>query len=89
LYTNEFKKVKSVATLQDYVFSQSVLFRYYFLIGKKEDAFTIGKKIYQETPIPSSDLDTIYLFPNIRYRAYKIWFNQLLGDKNLFLKKNF
>ena len=81
LYGNEFKKVKSVDALQDYVFSQSVLFRYYFLSGKKEEAFTIGKKIYQETPIPPSDLDTIYLFPNIRYRAYKIWFNQLLGDK--------
>ena len=78
LYCNEFKKVNSISALQDYVFSQSVLFRHYFLIGKQAEAFSIGKKIYQETPIPLSDLETIYLFPNIRYRAYKIWFNQLL-----------
>ena len=81
LYCNDYKKVSSVADLQDYVFSQSVLFRHYFLTGKHQEAFSIGKKIYINNPIPSSDLDAIYIFPNIRYRAYKIWFNQLIENQ--------
>lgn len=69
----------SLEAIQDYVFSQSVLFRHYFLIGNLEKAFAIGTKLYSKTTITKYDLDTIFIFPNIRFRAYKIWYYQLIG----------
>ena len=79
LYCNDFKKATSIASIQDYIFSQSVLFRHYFLIQNAHEASSIGEKIYSENSINSSDLESIYIFPNIRFRAYKIWYFQLIG----------
>jgi hypothetical protein len=79
LYCNDFKKATSIATIQDYIFSQSVLFRHYFLSGNVPEASRIGKRIYSDNSIASTDLDSIFIFPNIRYRAYKIWYFQLIG----------
>ena len=79
LYCKDATIDNSLDAIQDYVFSQSVLFRHYFLNGNHEEAFTIGTKIYTQTTITDSDLDAIYIFPNIRFRAYKIWYYQLLG----------
>ncbi len=79
LYRNEIKNANSFAVIQDYVFSQSVLFRHYFLNGNLQEAFIIGKKIYSANLINSNDLDSIFIFPNIRFRAYKIWYLQLSG----------
>ena len=79
LYCNVTCIDNSLEAIQDYVFSQSVLFRHYFLIGNLEEAFNIGNKIYTQTTLTDSDLDTIFIFPNIRFRAYKIWYYQLIG----------
>ena len=79
LYCNDFKKATSIASIQDYIFSQSVLFRHYVLSGNIKEASNIGKRIYSENSINSSDLESIYIFPNIRFRAYKIWYFQLIG----------
>ena len=79
LYCKNTTVDNSMEYIQDYVFSQSVLFKHYFLNGNHEEAFTIGTKIYSQTTITDSDLDAIYIFPNIRFRAYKIWYYQLIG----------
>jgi len=79
LYGNEFNKNNTLSAIQDYVFSQSVLFRNYFLIGNHEEAFAIGTKLYSQTTITDADLDSIFIFPNIRFRAYKIWYYLMIG----------
>jgi hypothetical protein len=79
LYEKDLDIDNSLMDIQDYVFSQSVLFRHYFLSGNSNYAFSIGTKIYKQTPVISSNLDAIFIFPNIRFRAYKIWFYQLIG----------
>ena len=61
--------------LQDYIFANAVLFRYFYfndILKAKE----IGKKLY-DFPISSNELDTIYIFPKARYVAYKMWYLHL------------
>jgi hypothetical protein len=61
--------------LQDYIFANAVLFRYFYfndILKAKE----IGKKLYG-LPISSNELDTIYIFPKARYVAYKMWYLHL------------
>lgn len=65
--------------LQDYIFANAVLFRYFYfndILKAKE----IGKKLYG-LPISSNDLDTIYIFPKARYVAYKMWYLHLNETK--------
>jgi hypothetical protein len=65
--------------LQDYIFANAVLFRYFYfndILQAKE----IGKKLY-DLPISSNDLDTIYIFPKARYVAYKMWYLHLNETK--------
>jgi hypothetical protein len=81
LYSKDVTIHHSLESIQDYVFSQSVLFRHYFLSGNHEEAFAIGTKIYTKTTVTDSDLNTIFVFPNIRFRAYKIWYYQLIGKQ--------
>lgn len=61
--------------LQDYIFANAVLFRYFYfndMLKAKE----IGKKLYG-FPINSNEFDAIYIFPKARYVAYKIWYLHL------------
>ncbi len=79
LYSKSSINTNSLDSIQDYVFSQSVLFRHYFLNGNLEESLAIGTNLYTQNIISTSDLDTIFIFPNIRFRAYKIWYYQLIG----------
>ncbi|RAR73777.1 hypothetical protein [Flavobacterium aciduliphilum] len=76
----------SKENLQDYVFSQSVLFRHYVLSNNNKEALEIGKKIFIQKPVLSDDLDDIFIFPNIRYRAYKLWYLILINKSRMEIK---
>lgn len=77
LYIDEIKNNDSLESLQDFVFSQSVLFRYYFLSKNLQEALVIGKKIFVTTDINLDDLESIFIFPHIRFKAYRLWFLEL------------
>ena len=69
--------------LQDYIFANAVLFRYFYfndILKAKE----IGKKLY-DFPISSNEFDAIYIFPKARYVAYKIWYLHLNETKKSIL----
>lgn len=86
LYTNEIKNNDSLESLQDFVFSQSVLFRHYFISKKLPEALEIGEKIFVSESINSNDLESIYIFPNIRFKAYKIWFLEMTGKSQFIVE---
>jgi hypothetical protein len=75
----EFSKVNSAASLQDFVFYHTVLFRHYYLKPKWNKALTIGTKIYSAIAVDSTSLEDIFIFPKMRFKAYKIWHMQLIG----------
>lgn len=61
--------------MQDYIFANAVLFRYFYfndILKAKE----IGRKLY-DFPISSIEFDAIYIFPKARYVAYKMWYLHL------------
>ena len=83
LYSSNYSKINSLESVQDFVFSKAVLFRHYYLKGNLEEAIKIGSNIYSQNYITDNELESIYIFPNIRFRAYKIWYYYLIGkDKN-------
>jgi len=88
LYSDETKKENSIEYLQDYVFSRALLFRHYFLTSNFDEALLIGNKIFKKYPVNSSELNSIHIFPNVRYRAYKLWY-LFIKKKSNFLIDNY
>jgi hypothetical protein len=80
LHLNKFSKVNSPASFQDFVFYHSVLFRYYYLRKDTKEAFAIGNEIYSAISFESEYLERIYIFPKIRFKAYKLWYLLLIGE---------
>lgn len=77
LYANDLKPSFTLDDLQDFVFSKSVLFRYYYLQGALNKAIAVGKKIYVSSPIENNEIEALFIYPRIRFKAYKIWFLEL------------
>ncbi len=74
LYPSNLKADYSLNDLRDFVFSKSVLFRYYYLKGDLEKALKIGDEMYLHQPFESNDLELLFIYPKMRYKAYKIWY---------------
>lgn len=72
----------SLAELQDYIFGNSLLFRYYFKSGVIEKAKLFGKKLYNEKGPDMLDNKAIHIFPESRYMSYKVLYELLFGSKN-------
>jgi hypothetical protein len=79
LYANTLKPSFTLLDLQDFVFSQSILFRYYYLQGALNKAIAVGKKIYGSNPIENNEIEALFIYPKIRLKAYKIWFFEMCG----------
>lgn len=73
-YLKGVDKDKGIKEFQDYLFGNTVLFRYLYLTGKYQKALELGKSIYQTDLSIERYQDDLNLFPYIRYRAYKIWY---------------
>ena len=80
LYVNDLKPSFTLNDLQDFVFSQSVLFRHYYLKGALNKAKIVGEKIYVSNPFENKEIETLFIYPKIRFKAYKIWFLELSGN---------
>jgi hypothetical protein len=83
LYTNHLKPSFTLLDLQDFVFSQSVLFRNYYLKGALKKAKAVGKKIYNSNPFENNEIESLFIYPKIRFKAYKIWFLELTGSDKI------
>jgi hypothetical protein len=86
LYANNLKPSFTLHDLQDFVFSQSVLFRYYYLQGDQDKAMAVGKKIYFSTPFENNEIEALFVYPKIRFKAYKIWFLELTGSNKIIIE---
>jgi hypothetical protein len=86
-YTNGFKYYLDFSNpnganyLQDYVFANAVLFRYYYL-NDRTKAKEIGDKLY-DFPISDLEFNALYIYPKARYIAYKIWYLYILNASKL------
>lgn len=85
-YLEVIDKEKDIIQLQDYVFGNCVLFRYYFLKQNFEKLAVIGQKLYESSLNQDIRLKQLYVFPFIRYKAYKLWYLQVNNCNNLELQ---
>ena len=86
LYPNDLKPSFTQNDLQDFVFSQSVLFRHYYLKGALNKAEAVGKKIYVSNPFENKEIESLFVYPKIRFKAYKIWFLELTGSDKIIIE---
>jgi hypothetical protein len=73
-YLGDLKPHQSLKALQDYVFANTMLLRFYFLKGNKEKVIEIGKVLYFDFEMIEEEMNSLYIFPKIRYLSYKLLF---------------
>ena len=74
------KPEQSSKSLQDFVFGNCLLFRYYFLLKNKSETKKLGIKLYETFNFSVKDLAQIHVFPRIRYFAYKLLYLNTIGS---------
>jgi hypothetical protein len=74
-YLRGIKTHYSKKSLQDFLFANSLLLRYYFLKGNKDKVLLIGKQLYLDLELTEIELDGIYIFPKIRYISYRLFYD--------------
>jgi hypothetical protein len=75
-YLNNIKPHHSIKALQDYIFANSLLLRYYFFKGKKANVLELGKALYLDLSLSEKDLGAVYVFPKMRYFCYRLFFDE-------------
>jgi len=76
-YLKGLKIEKEIGQFQDYLFGNCVLFRYYYLSGKRTLSEKQGKLLYSQKLDVSAHQAELFIFPFIRFTAYKLWYLQL------------
>lgn len=75
-YLNNIKPHQTFKALQDYIFANSLLLRYYFLKEKKDNVLELGKALYLELSLSEKDLKEMYVFPKMRYFCYRLFYDE-------------
>jgi hypothetical protein len=82
MYLNGIRPEADLLEFQDYIFGNCVLFRHFFLERKFVNALANGKNLYEkELPIDPS-INEMYIFPLIRFKAYKLWYLRLMRSSS-------
>jgi hypothetical protein len=79
IYLSYYNPNKSVFDMQSFIFGNCVLFRHYYIKGDWDKALAIGQTLYNKTLLPETEMDTIYIFPRLRYLSLKLVYLKLLN----------
>lgn len=77
-YLENVKSIDSIKNLQDTLFGNALLLRFYFITSNKAKVLEIGKKIYIDRDFSDKNLEELYIFPKIRYYSYRLLFHYVL-----------
>jgi hypothetical protein len=86
-YPRELKQKGCKNRLQDFIFSNTVLFRHYFINNQLDQASYFGKILFNKYALSEEELTHVHLFPKMRYLAYKIWYLKMTARSNLLLEE--
>jgi hypothetical protein len=75
-YLKNIKPHQSVKSMQDYIFANSLLLRYYFFKGNKDSVIKLGKELYLNFMLSDKDFNLIYVFPKMRYLTYRLFYDE-------------
>ena len=76
-YLKNVKPHESVKSMQDYIFANSLLLRYYYLKGNKDCVIKLGKELYLNLLLSEEDSQEIYMFPKMRYFSYRLFYDDV------------
>ncbi len=79
LYLEGLDKDRDLHQFQSYLFGKSVLFRHYFLTRQKQRAQDLGDKLFVDLHKLEDVAPRMYIFPYIRYTAYRLWYLEMTG----------
>lgn len=77
LYLKGINPDKDICKFQEYIFGNCVLFRHYFITGKRNQARDIAKSLYANDLSNLQAEQELYIYPYIRYIAYKLFYLEL------------
>jgi hypothetical protein len=77
-YLKHVKKDKDIYNFQDFIFGNCVLFRYYFLTKKSDQALQQARILYHEKLNVEAHQNELYIYPFIRYTAYRLWYLEMI-----------
>lgn len=77
-YTNPELGIKQ---LQDFVFGNCILLRHYFITKNYPAALKIGEQLYDHYNLKSVELNKLFIYPKMRYIAYKIYYHKLNNER--------
>jgi len=81
-YLSSVKPNESNKSLQDFIFANSLLLRYYFFKKNKSKVLQLGKLIYLEISLTDKELTELHIYPKIRYLAYRLLYDFMLNGFN-------
>lgn len=81
-YLESVHKDKGLDHFQDYLFGNCVLFRHYYMRKKIKKAQEIANSLYGKVYNVEDHQNSLYVFPFIRYMAYKLWYLELKNAKS-------
>lgn len=71
---------KNLTDYRDIIFAKSLLFRHYYLSADKQKANKIGQELYQNGLTDLFDLESLYIFPKLRYLAYRLLYKKMFAE---------
>lgn len=77
-YLENIKSIDSPKNMQDTLFGNALLLRFYFITSNKAKVLEIGKRIYIDRDFSDKNLEELYIFPKIRYYSYRLLFHYVL-----------
>jgi hypothetical protein len=83
-YLKNIKSHKEEQYVQDFIFGNSLLLRYYFLNHKTAQAKKTAQLLYETTDFSSKEINNIHVFPKTRYYAYKLFYFEINSSINSF-----
>ena len=65
---------------RDIIFAKSILLRHYYINGNYEKGYQVGTELYKSGIDSQFDFETLYIFPKLRYLAYRLLYKKLQSD---------
>lgn len=86
IYLRNYNPNKSVLDMQSFIFGNCVLFRHYYMKGDWDKAVVLGQTLYNKILLPENEINTIYIFPRLRYLSLKLVYLKLVNATSLLLE---
>lgn len=67
--------------LEDFIFGNCILLRHYFINSNYTQALKYSKPLYEYYDLSASTLNLLYIYPKMRYLAYKLFYLTLKNNK--------